>query len=296
MFGKRPIWFTLWNILGAILLSMINIGFIGVPSTNAAPSCDRIPFNPSNFSNPTTIDNKYLPLVPGIKLILEGTANRGEGAKPHRVIFIVTDLTKVINGVRTVVVFDRDIQDEQIVESELAFFAQDNDGNVWNLGEYPEESVNGEFIGAPSTWIAGLAGAEGGIHMYGGPKVGQPRYSQGYAPDIEFLDCARIIRKNIKVRVPSGNYNNVLLIDEVSPFDRKGGHQRKYHAPGVGIIQIGAVGDPEAETLSLVKFVQLEPEEWEEIRAAVLEMDHRGYTVSPDVYGQTTSIEHMLLP
>ena len=67
-------------------------------------------------------------------LVLEGQASRGGGGAPHRVTFIVTDLTKVINGVRTVVVWDRDVSNGQLVESELAFFAQDNVGRVWNLG------------------------------------------------------------------------------------------------------------------------------------------------------------------
>src|SRR3990170_3720292 len=68
----------------------------------------------------------------------------------------------------------------QLVETELAFFAQDDDGNVWNLGEYPEEYENGEFVGAPSTWIAGLAGAEAGVHMLAEPRQGTGYYLQGW--------------------------------------------------------------------------------------------------------------------
>lgn len=290
MLGKVHIRFR-WNIFGAILLSLTSIGMTVAPSAIAVPYCGGMLFDPINFSNSTTIDNEFLPLVPGMKLVLEGTANRGEGAKPHLVVFIVTDLTKVINGVRTLVVFDRDFQDRELVERELTFFAQDNEGNVWNLGEYPEEFENGEFSGAPNTWIAGLAGAEGGIHMPGSTKVGGPSYSQGYAPEIEFLDCAKIIRKNLRIMVPFGSYRDVLLTDEVSPFDRKGGHQRKYHAPGIGIIQIGAIGDPEGETLSLVQFAQLDADELEEVRDAVLDMDTRGPLVSPEVYGQTQPLE-----
>lgn len=49
------------------------------------------------------------------------------------------DLTKVIDGVRTIVLFDVDVQDGKVIESELFFVAQDRDGIVWTLGEYPEE-------------------------------------------------------------------------------------------------------------------------------------------------------------
>ena len=61
-------------------------------------------------------------------------------------IFTVTDLTKEINGVRTVVLWDRDINAGKLLEGELALWAQDDDGNVWLLGEYPEEyDENGKF-------------------------------------------------------------------------------------------------------------------------------------------------------
>ena len=132
-------------------------------------------------------------LVPGTQFILDGVANRGGGLLPHRVVFTVTDLTKVINHVTTVVLWDRDYNMGVLQEAELALFAQDRDGNVWNLGEYPEEYENGEFLGAPSTWIADLAGAEAGIVVPGTISVGY-QFLQGWAPDINFLDagwCSR---------------------------------------------------------------------------------------------------------
>ena len=56
---------------------------------------------------------------------------------------------------------------------ELAFFAQDAGGNVWNFGEYPEEYTGGQFTGAPDTWITGTGGAHGGLHMLARPD-GRP--------------------------------------------------------------------------------------------------------------------------
>ena len=94
------------------------------------------------------------------------------GTTPHSVMFTVTDLTKQIDGVRTVVALDQDFLQGELQEQELAFFAQDDAGNVWNFGEYPEEYENGKLTGAPSTWIRGTGGAYGGIHMLGQPAVG----------------------------------------------------------------------------------------------------------------------------
>ena len=206
-FIKGPLQSALLSTLVALQLLLTNSGAEEVGISQAAISARPeassaaarrnfgvFPFEPDNFFNPTQINNRFLPLVPGTVLVFEGQANRGGGVSPHRVMFIVTDLTKVINGVRSVVVWDRDVSNGQLVESELAFFAQDNVGRVWNLGEYPEEFDQGQFLGAPNTWIAGQAGAKAGVHMLAKPRVGRPRYLQGFAPDIEFLDTAKVFR------------------------------------------------------------------------------------------------------
>ena len=49
--------------------------------------------------------------------------------------FTVTSLTKMIAGVNTAVVWIEDISDGVVVEKEIAFYAQDDDGTVWYLGE-----------------------------------------------------------------------------------------------------------------------------------------------------------------
>src|SRR6188472_4402151 len=95
----------------------------------ARPATER-DFDRRNFTHPTRIDNRWTPLVPGTQYVFEGRANRGHGRRPHQVITTVTDLTKVIDGVRTVVIWERDINAGRLLEGELAFQAQDDDGNV----------------------------------------------------------------------------------------------------------------------------------------------------------------------
>jgi hypothetical protein len=259
----------------------------GASSVTPAQSCDPLTgFDRNNFSTPTTIDNQWFPLVPGTQFILKGHTGRGPGLRPHRVVFTVTDLTKEINGVRTVVLWDRDYSAGQLVEAELAFHAQDNAGNVWNLGEYPEEYENGEFLGAPNTWIAGEADAEAGVLMLAEPREGTPPYRQGWAPEIEFADCGQVFATGQQTRVPAGRYANVLVIDEWDQLDPEGGHQRKYYAPGVGNIYVAPEGDPEGETLALVEVVRLSPEALAQARAAALQLEQRAYEIS-EVYGQT---------
>lgn len=243
-------------------------------------------FDASNFPPVPRVDNPWLPLAPGVRLVLEGRADRGGGPLPHQTVFTVTDLVKVIDGVPNVVVFDTDIQDDEVAEAELAFFAQDRDGNVWNLGEYPEEYEDGKFVGAPSTWFSGIGDARGGIHMKANPQRGAGWYLQGWVPSIEFLDCAQVSKTDTKACVPIKCFDGVLVTEETSPLDPNSGIQLKYHAPGVGIIQVGAVGGKEGETMQLIERRKLSAKELATARASALALEKHAYLISP-IYKQT---------
>jgi hypothetical protein len=283
MFRELRLGFPLLGVLIAVTCAAG--GTAGGSPSLTSPCVQAVEFDSDEFPRRPKIDNKWLPLIPGTRLTLEGRADRGGGPLPHTVTFTVTDLTKVIDGVRTRVVWDVDVNEGELAEAELAFFAQDDDDNVWNLGEYPEEFEDGNFAGAPNTWIAGIAGAQAGIHMLEHPRVGRS-YLQGFAPEIEFLDCATVMSRNEQLCVPVACYDPLLLTHETSPLDPAGGLQTKYHAAGVGIVQIGALNDPEGETLVLSKLERLGPEALALARAEALALDARGYAVS-DVYAQT---------
>lgn len=265
-----------------------------------SPPCNpAMPFDTSKFSRSTKIKNKRLQLRPGMQFILEGTASTGGVGGVHRVIFTVSNVTKVINGVRTLAVWDRDIRDGQLTERELAFFAQDDEGNVWNLAEYPEEFEDGEFAGAPRTWVSGLAGAEGGIHMFAKPQLNMPYHLQARSPavppdtDFVIFDCAqvsKILGKGEKVCVPVKCYENVVITQEYSVSDPPGTFQLKYYAPKAGIIQIAAIQDTEAETLLLIKMRKLSQDALDKVDNRVCQLDKRGYQYS-DVYRNTAPAE-----
>jgi hypothetical protein len=247
----------------------------------------------TGFSEPARIDNPWFPLAPGTQFTLAGRANRSHGRVRHRVVFTVTDLTKVIDGVRTLVLWDRDYNAGRLEEGELTFHAQDDDGTVWNFGEYPEEYDNGKLAGAPDTWIAGLAKARAGILMLADPRLGTPSYLQGWAPAIDFADRARVVQRGVRTCVPTDCYDDVLLTDEFNPAE-PGAHQRKYYARGVGNIRVGAAGnDKEDEVLVLVKIRHLSPGAMVTVRREVLKLDRRAYRVRPDLYGHTPPAEPM---
>jgi hypothetical protein len=246
------------------------------------PACNPVTqFSAFNFSSPTKIDNRWNPLIPGTQFTLNGVADRGGGLLPHEVVTTVTDLTKVVDGVRAVVILERDLNEGEVQEAELNFQAQDNGANIWNLGEYPEEYENGKFHAAPDVWIAGQEEAQPGNSMIGNPQLGTPEYLQGWAPEIEFLDCATVSKMQQRTCVPAGCYEDVMITDERSPLEPDSGHQLKYYAPGVGNVQVGAVNDPEGETLVLSKVSQLSPEDMAKVRQQALELEKRAYKVSP---------------
>jgi hypothetical protein len=257
----------------------------------AVAQATHLDFDRGNFTHPTRIDNRWTPLVPGTQYVFEGRSDRGRGRRAHRVITIVTDLTKVIDGVRAVVLWERDVNGGRLLEGELAFQAQDDDGNVWNMGEYPEEYDGARVEGAPDTWIAGLAGARGGIMMRGAPRPGTSSYLQGWAPAIGFADRARVLREGLRQCVPLRCFADVLLTDETNPNEPDDGHQRKFYAPGVGPIRAAPAGGREQEVLVLTRLAHLGADELATVRARALAVDRRGYTVSRRVYGRTPRAE-----
>jgi hypothetical protein len=251
----------------------------------ASPSTAARAAKPS-FSHPTRINNHWFPLRSGTKLVYTGSEFFGKRRVNHRVVFIVTDLVKVIDGVRTVVVWDRDFNSGKLLEGELAFDAQDDSGTVWLFGEYPEEYSHGKLTGAPDTWISGIARARRGIAMQANPRTGTPSYSQGLAPKIGFADRAKVYLTGQRNCVPAGCYTDVLVNQEWSPSEP---HQRqfKYYAPRIGNIRVGFSGGGQREDLVLRTVAHLSHRAMASVDAAALEADRRGPQVSK-VYARTS--------
>jgi hypothetical protein len=218
------------------------------------------------------------PLAVGTQFTYQGRIVEGGESKPHSVTFTITDLSKMVDGVRTVVAWDRDFLEGKLQEQELAFFAQDDRGNVWNFGEYPEEYDGGKFTGAPSTWIRGVDGAYGGIHMLSQPRAGM-KYREGLVPAIEFDDVSAITRTGQQTCLAGTCYKQVLVVDETSPNDPTSGHQIKYYSPPTGLIQVGARGGDSQEFLTLTSVRHLGPAEMAKARTEVLAMDQRAYKI-----------------
>ena len=242
------------------------------------------------FADPTRVDNPWLAMKPGTQWIWDGVNGVGQDRSPHRLIVTVTDLTKVIDGVVAQVVYDQDFVEAELVEAELAFYAQADDGSVWYLGEYPEEYEDGAFVEAPA-WLSGTHGASAGIMMPADPRVGLPSYAEGWGPEVGWNDRGRVFETNSRTCVPTGCYDGVLIIDEFS-IDQPDAHQFKYYARGIGTVRVGWSGALETthEELALVSVRTLTESEMTTLREVAFALEASAYKRSPEVYGPTSPL------
>lgn len=275
-------------IASVLAVTMVAIGCGG--ESDSVDSGDEEPLfadiESAVFTNPTVIDNDYFPLTPGTRLVLRGvTIEEGE-ALAHRIEFITTDLTKEIAGVETVVAWIEDYSEARLVEAEVAFYAQDDEGNVWFFGEYPEEYEDGEIVDAPA-WISGFEDARAGVKMYGDPDPSAPPLYQGWGPEVGWSDFGKVRELGAEDCVELDCYEDVLIVAE-SSLGEEGIFQLKSYARGVGEIRVDFTGPDETqEQLEAVELTTVSPEELQEYRLAALDMEARANEASPDAYGQT---------
>lgn len=253
-------------------------------------------FDASKFTNSININNPWMPLVPGTRYVYEGSTVRDDGVLvPHRIEIHVTDLVKVIGGVRALATWDLDYSEDVLAEAELAFYAQDADGNVWRMGEYPEVYEEGKLVEAPS-WIHGYQDAQAGIMMKAEPKTDTPSYSQGWGPAVNWTDRGQVDSAGQSTCVLVDCYNDVLVIAETSQSEPDA-QQLKYYARGVGNVRVGyrGAGEKSKETLELTRFDELDADELAAVRAKALALEKSAYENSKDVYANTLPLEPLVL-
>lgn len=187
--------------------------------------------DPPNFV--TTIDNRYFPLKPGTTFLYKGVAE--DGTTPQTDEMVVTNQTKVILGVTSVVVRDTVASGGKPIERTFDWYAQDKFGNVWYMGEDSREVKNGRFVRTSDSWEAGVNGAEPGIIMPGNPRPGDA-YRQEYYPHYA-LDQARVLGGGGPIAVPDGSFENTLATVETAPKLDPGVAENKYYVAGLGAIK-----------------------------------------------------------
>jgi hypothetical protein len=195
------------------------------------------PLKNCNFAS--TGKNSYFILEPGYQVILE----REEDGERLQLVMSVLNETKIVDGVETRVVEEKETEGGNLVEVSRNYFAICNPtNNAIYFGEDVDMYEDGKIVSHEGAWQAGQNGAKAGMIMPGKVEVGL-KYYQEIAPGVA-EDRAEIVSINETLDAPAGTFKNVLKTEETNPLE-PGEREYKFYAPGVGLIQ--------DEALKLVK-------------------------------------------
>src|SRR5262245_43826575 len=164
------------------------------------------------------------------------------------------DRTKLIAGVRCLVVRDRVSSEGFVIEDTNDWFAQALDGTVWYCGEETSEleTFDGdqpqipELVSIEGHFKAGVNGDKPGRIFLASPAVGdvyREEFSLGNAEDMATVksvtyrfgsdpDLDRLLPQNLADRYCAGD----CVVTENTSQLEPGVVERKYYARGVGVI------------------------------------------------------------
>lgn len=188
------------------------------------------------------ITHPLFPVPAGAKWVYE--AQKTDGLEHIEVS--VEPGTRTTWGAEARIVRDTVTENGQLIEDTWDWYAQDDNGNVWYLGEDTTEYENGVEVCKCGAWEAGVADALPGVNMQALPKVGQIYRQEYFAGKAE--DIAEIVSLDEKVVVPAGTFEHCLKVKEgsaIEPYEAF-----KYYCPGVGL----ALEEEEGERVELIEY------------------------------------------
>ena len=125
-------------------------------------------------------ENSYFVLEPGHQVILEGQ----EDGEELQLTMTVLDETKVVDGVETRVVEEKESEGGDLVEVSWNYFAICKPTNdVFYFGEDVDIYEDSKIVSHEGAWVAGQNGAKAGMIMPGRVEVGL-KYYQEISPGV----------------------------------------------------------------------------------------------------------------
>lgn len=235
------------NQCAAALTSLVGLVAL-TASLSAWGKSLEFEFFAGDFSAPTNITNDYW----GLQHVGDKAVYFSESVDGCEVGESVVTGTTAVGffdspyDIQALVVHDREWVSEEcdgnylLVEDTDDWYAQDDHGNVWYMGEDTTAwDEDGDCLTHSGSWKAGSDVAVPGVIMLADPEPGVS-YQQEYYED-EAEDMAKVLRLNADVSIEFGEYAGCLHTKEYTPLS-PGDVEHKFYCgmleggPGLALI------------------------------------------------------------
>lgn len=190
---------------------------------------EPVELDPGSFSADVT--NQWFPLEPGTRWTYVETTE--DGSRVDVVVTATSQTRTIADGVTARVVRDTVTEDGEIAEDTFDWYAQDEDGTVWYLGEETAELEHGAITTREGSFEAGVDGAQAGVIMPARPEVGTAYRQEYYEGEAE--DRGQVLARGESVKVPAGAYDDLVRTADTTPLEPDV-LEHKYYASGVGLV------------------------------------------------------------
>ena len=215
--------------------------------TGCAPKSARVDLYEPTFSDPTTVTNPLFPIAMLDSVVFSGTVD----GKPFRTETTLLPETKTLewNGreIEALVSQYMAFSGGRIEEVALDYYAQDDIGAVWYLGEdvadYDKEGV---IFTHEGTWRVGVDGAPLSMIMPSVPHVGDAYLAENTPPSA--WEELTVLSVDLVVSGPSGPIPGAMVGSELH---MDGEREEKVFAPGYGEFSTGSIETDNLEALAL---------------------------------------------
>lgn len=179
------------------------------------------------------VDNSFFPLVPFTLSVQEGEEEDEGEILEIRVETRVLGQTMEVADVDVRVALVEEYEDGELVERTLDFYAQDEDGVVYYMGELVDNFDEGVMTDHGGQWLAGDGDNLPGVFMPANPQIGD-QFEQERAPGIA-EDRSSIVAAGLSVITEAGSWSGCIKTEDSDPIG--GSVENKYYCPNVGMVR-----------------------------------------------------------